>query len=176
LVVGFINHLQVAATNNCYTIADLHNLQSLHINPLSIFPLVFTVRFLATDCNTGIIKVSLNHTLPISMYCSTCNVTHTESSNSSSGHTAVPLDLRNSSEVNSESSRVESYVTTDGQSASLSWNKAPIWGSRPDFHYCQTLAGLLMWDALSDERTGLSFTIAVGPGQRSHFRVRVPRD
>jgi hypothetical protein len=31
-----------------------------------------------------------------------------------------------------ESSRVESYVTTDGQSASLSWNKAPIWGLRPD--------------------------------------------
>jgi hypothetical protein len=24
----------------------------------------------------------------------------------------------------------ESYVTTDGQSASLSWNKAPIWGFR----------------------------------------------
>jgi hypothetical protein len=22
----------------------------------------------------------------------------------------------------------ESYITTDGQSASLSWNKAPIWG------------------------------------------------
>jgi hypothetical protein len=29
-----------------------------------------------------------------------------------------------------------SYVTTDGQSASLSWNKAPIWGLRPDFYYC----------------------------------------
>jgi hypothetical protein len=24
-------------------------------------------------------------------------------------------------------SQVESYVTTDGQSASLSWNNAPIW-------------------------------------------------
>jgi hypothetical protein len=41
------------------------------------------------------------------------------------------------------------------QSASLSWNKAPIWGLRPDLYYCQTLAGL--WGALSDERTGLSF-------------------
>jgi hypothetical protein len=29
----------------------------------------------------------------------------------------------------------ESYVTTDGQSASLSWYKAPIWGLQPDF-YC----------------------------------------
>jgi hypothetical protein len=29
--------------------------------------------------------------------------------------------------------------------ASLSWNKAPIWGLRPDFYYCQTVAGLLIW-------------------------------
>jgi hypothetical protein len=43
------------------------------------------------------------------------------------------------------------------QSASLYWNKAPIWGLGPDLNYCQTLAGLLMWGSLSDERTGLSF-------------------
>jgi hypothetical protein len=30
--------------------------------------------------------------------------------------------------------------------------------------------------ALSDERTGLSFTISAGPRQRSHSRFRVPRD
>jgi hypothetical protein len=64
----------------------------------------------------------------------------------------------------------EAYVTSDGQSASLSGNKAPIWGLRPDFYYCQTVAGL------SDERTGLSFAIATGPRQLSHFRVRVPWD
>jgi hypothetical protein len=33
-----------------------------------------------------------------------------------------------------------------------------------------------MWGALSDERTGLSFTIAADPRQRSHSRVRVPWD
>jgi hypothetical protein len=38
------------------------------------------------------------------------------------------------------------------------------------------LAGLLMWGALSDERTGLSFTIAAGPRQRIHSQVRVPQD
>jgi hypothetical protein len=43
--------------------------------------------------------------------------------------------------VESES---EPYITTDGQSASLSWNKAPVWGFRPDFYYCQTVAGLLI--------------------------------
>jgi hypothetical protein len=59
---------------------------------------------------------------------------------------------------------------------SVSWNKAPIWGLRPDFYYCQTIAGLLMWGALSDERMDLSFTIAAGPRQRSHSQVRVPWD
>jgi hypothetical protein len=33
-----------------------------------------------------------------------------------------------------------------------------------------------MWAALSDERTGLSFTTAAGAGQRSHSRVRVQWD
>jgi hypothetical protein len=61
-----------------------------------------------------------------------------------------------------------------GQSASLSWNKAPIWGLGADICFCQTVAGLLTWDVLSDERAGLSFTIAAGPRQRSHSRVRVP--
>jgi hypothetical protein len=73
-------------------------------------------------------------------------------------------------------SESESYVTTDGQSAKLSWNKAPIWGLRPDIYYRRTVAGLLMWGARSEERTGLSFTIAAGPSQRSHSRVRAPWD
>jgi hypothetical protein len=68
-------------------------------------------------------------------------------------------------------SQSQSYVTTDGQSASLSWHKAPIWGLRPDFYFHQTVAGLLMWGALSDERTGLSFTIAAGLRQRSQSHV-----
>jgi hypothetical protein len=69
----------------------------------------------------------------------------------------------------------ESYVPTDGQPASLSWNKAAIRGLRPDF-ISQSCAGLLMWGALSDDRAGLSFTTAAGPRQRSHSRVRVPWD
>jgi hypothetical protein len=71
---------------------------------------------------------------------------------------------------------VEFYITTDGQPASLSWNKAPIWGLRPDFDYCQTFAGLLMWGVLSDERTDLLFAIAAGPCQRNLSLVRVPWD
>jgi hypothetical protein len=71
-------------------------------------------------------------------------------------------------------SQSQTYVMTDGQPASQSWNKVPIWGLGPDLYYCLTVAGLLIWGALSDERTGLSFAIAIGPRQRSHFRVRVP--
>jgi hypothetical protein len=48
----------------------------------------------------------------------------------------------------------ESYITTYGQSASLSWNKAPIWRLRPDLYYFLTVAGLLICGALSNERTG----------------------
>jgi hypothetical protein len=55
----------------------------------------------------------------------------------------------------SSSSQSQSYITTDGQPASLSWNKTPIWGLRPDLDYCLTVAGLLIWGALSDERTYL---------------------
>jgi hypothetical protein len=73
-------------------------------------------------------------------------------------------------------SESESYVTTDGQSSSLSWNKTPIWGLRPDINYCLTVVGSLIWGVLSDERTGMSFALAAGPRQRSQSRVQVPSD
>jgi hypothetical protein len=52
----------------------------------------------------------------------------------------------------------QSYVRTEGQSASVSWCQAPIWDLRPEF-FCLTVAGLLMLGALSDGRSGLSFTM-----------------
>jgi hypothetical protein len=41
------------------------------------------------------------------------------------------------------STEVKVMLRPTVQSASLSWNKAPIWGLRPDLYYCQTVAGLL---------------------------------
>jgi hypothetical protein len=76
----------------------------------------------------------------------------------------------------------QSYVTTDGQSASLSWYKAPIRGLRPDFYFRTeygirlTVTFLIPWGALSDERTGLSLGGVAGPCQRSLSRVLVPWD
>jgi hypothetical protein len=69
-----------------------------------------------------------------------------------------------------DSSESESCIMTYDQMVSLSSNKAPIWGLGPDFCYCQTV-GLLVWGALSDQKTGLSFTIAAGPLQRNHSQV-----
>jgi hypothetical protein len=71
----------------------------------------------------------------------------------------------------------ESYVTTDGQPASLSRSKEPIWGLRPDLFTCVTVTVLFLWSALSNERSGLSFVLcAAGTCQRSLSRVRVPWD
>jgi hypothetical protein len=41
------------------------------------------------------------------------------------------------------------------------------WGLRPDFYYCQTVTGLSMWGALSDERTGLCYIAAAGTTQKT---------
>jgi hypothetical protein len=39
----------------------------------------------------------------------------------------------------------ESYITTDSQSASLSWNKAPIWGLRTDIYLSLTITAMFLW-------------------------------
>jgi hypothetical protein len=49
-------------------------------------------------------------------------------------------------------------------------------GAQDQIFFCQTVAGLLMWGVLFDERTDLSFTIAAGPRQHCHYPVRVPQD
>jgi hypothetical protein len=88
--MGFINRLQVATTVTYNTVPDLHNLQSLHYNLLSIFPLVFTIRFLATDFSTGIITdsyfkyhcnksllITINTALPLFLHFMVQTHTHT---------------------------------------------------------------------------------------------------
>jgi hypothetical protein len=62
-----------------------------------------------------------------------------------------------------------------GQSVCLGV-RPPSGAPRLDFYYRRTVAGLLMWGAFSDGRSGLSSTIADGLRQQSRFRVLVPRD
>jgi hypothetical protein len=77
--------------------------------------------------------------------------------------------------TNLPTSEVEVELMTDSQSASLSWCRAPIWSPWPDI-FCLTIASFLMWSALSDERTGVQFTVASGPRPCSPTRVWVQRD
>jgi hypothetical protein len=59
------------------------------------------------------------------------------------------------------------------QSVSMSWNRAPS-GSHDQIFI--TYVTVMVWGALSDERTLLSFLCAAGPCQHSLSRVRVPWD
>jgi hypothetical protein len=56
-------------------------------------------------------------------------------------------------------SQSQSHITTDNQSASPSWCQAPIWDPRPIFlsprDFLLDSYYLLLYSALSDERTGL---------------------
>jgi hypothetical protein len=81
-----------------------------------------------------------------------------------------PASTQDTESISKSKSKL--YYDLRSVSQSVLEKKAPIWGLRPDFYYCHTVAGLLMWGALSDERTGLSFTIVAGPRQRSHSRLR----
>jgi hypothetical protein len=52
----------------------------------------------------------------------------------------------------------------------------PVLSPRPYFCYCRIVSGLLMWGALSGKSAGPLFTIAAGPRQSSHSRVRASLD
>jgi hypothetical protein len=69
-------------------------------------------------------------------------------------------------------SQSQSYITTDGQSASPSWSQALIWDPRQIFPILSliivlTVSGLLMWGTLSDEKLGLYFSVFAGHSQHS---------
>jgi hypothetical protein len=57
----------------------------------------------------------------------------------------------------------ESYVTTDGQPASLSWSKAPIWGSRPDLYYLCHSYGLVLVGRPLRREVGAVFCMCCWP-------------
>jgi hypothetical protein len=68
-------------------------------------------------------------------------------------------------------SESQSHVTTDGQSASLSWCQAPSGSQDQIFFYCQTVAGLLTpsltWERICRLQSLLTLASAVnlsGPG------------
>jgi hypothetical protein len=125
--------------------------------------------------NSQIIKTPAKF-FPVCCVFISCSLATASNSGDLSASSAQVLYLQPPVPNNTNKSESESHITIDGQSASPSWNKAPIWGLRPDFYYCQPVASLLMWGFLSDERTGLTFIVAAGSRHRTHSRVRVPWD
>jgi hypothetical protein len=74
-------------------------------------------------------------------------------------------------------SQTEFYLTTDGQSASLSWYQATCWDPRPIFlsllwKYFRKFSVLFLRGALSDERTVLYIMCTIATGHSSAVTVR----
>jgi hypothetical protein len=73
-------------------------------------------------------------------------------------------------------SQSQSYFKNGGLLPnSSSWRRASR-DSRPEFFFIEHLRSYPLLNILSDERVGVSFTIAAGPRQRIRSRVRVPWD
>jgi hypothetical protein len=68
LVIGFINHLQVVTTSTCNTVTDFHTTN----HSMLIFSVYFHLSSLSISwkwiCSAGTVEVSLNYTLPVSLY------------------------------------------------------------------------------------------------------------
>jgi hypothetical protein len=67
---------------------------------------------------------------------------------------------------------------TNSLSDSPSWYQTPTWDPRPIFLIRSliillllTVPGLLMWGALSDEKSGLYFSVFAGHRQRSLSQI-----
>jgi hypothetical protein len=75
-----------------------------------------------------------------------------------------PLEIANRHwTIHVKSKSRQTYITTGGQSSSLSWCQEPITNFFPSLFNCfYTVAGLLMWGALSDEKSALQFSVFLG--------------
>jgi hypothetical protein len=184
--IAFIGHLctPLGTTSNYSAVANLHTLK-ITAAPIKTLRAcrVFNSCTLSAASNTGDTSSSRAHTVTLRRISRNWTLVDlTIAPSLLSLPCRALLICQPSTELTSwidskgSCDKSQSYITTDGHSASLSWNKAPVWGLQPDLYYCETVAGLFVWGALSDERTGLSFTFAAGPRQRSHFRVPVPWD
>jgi hypothetical protein len=142
LVIGFINHSKIVTTINYNTVTNFHSTSTPRHSSQSdlLFPSVLLVPI------RTLVRVHLPRLL---------NWTTTVTAFTSSHLETETLLVWNWTIWNQSQS--QSYVRPAVQSASPSWNKPPIWDLRPDLYYCQTVAGLLIWGALPEERTGLSF-------------------
>jgi hypothetical protein len=126
-MIGFIGTWVTISLNysECRAISDLQHLQFTVTHALGF--LVSTRHLLATDLNTET-NISNHYEALTFLVQWPWNL-----------GTQLKLCL---AESESES---ESYITTDSQLTSLSWNKAPIWGLRPDIYLSLTITAQFLW-------------------------------
>jgi hypothetical protein len=126
--------------------------------------------------NAGAIQVSLNYPPPVPSHTITSN--HTFRYSSFRVHDSLTTtDLGDDYILTHSLVQVQVQVTlrlTVSQSVSKSWCRAPSGAHDQMFITIERYGFVFLWDALSDERMGLSFLHATGPCQRSLSRVRVP--
>jgi hypothetical protein len=177
LVIGFIGHLQIVTTSNYSDITNSHtpqfttartkSSQSDAYSPVvawwqiprmsfaSVLTFIRPDRYLATN----LLSLSLSLMLRATVSRPVCLGTKHTFLSDSCGFVDVRRSLwRADGSVICNCCWPSPAQSFSGPSpVGLSWNKSPIWCLRPDLYYCQTVAGLLMWGALSDVRTVLSF-------------------
>jgi hypothetical protein len=166
-MIGFIDILfrQLVTMGN-YSANAISTLYSSLLHPL--VSSVLTSRILATD-----------------LYQSHCHFkSHMESSFAQPNsflaiilQLPIPETRLNSIPLlpSSYSGRLASRNSTESKLC-LSWCPSTQLGLTTRFLLLSDSCGFVDMGRLSDERTGLPFTIAAGPRQRSHSWVRVPRD
>jgi hypothetical protein len=127
--------------NQYSAIADLHTFQFTVAHALGLS--LSTSRLLVTDLNTE--TITSNH-YEVFLTFLQQSLWIVDSLNLTQFYLVccIPIPLVLVSVLMNAQSQSHSYVTTNGQSASLSWNKAPIWGLRPDVYYCLKTSSLLL--------------------------------
>jgi hypothetical protein len=133
-------YTRLGTASNYSAIADLHNSQITTALAKSFLSCcVFTSRSLATACNSGDSSASCGQVLPSPAVVQNCLSAIPSTELNRHLFSASLAELNCTQHYQTKSQR---HNATDGQSASLSWNKAPIWGLRPYPCYCQAVACL----------------------------------
>jgi hypothetical protein len=127
LVIVFIEHLQNVTTNNYDSLTEIHTpkitVTTAHIKSCRSLAAVAWYRIPTADFPLlRVLELSTASATNFSIF--------------------ITATLKWLNEIQSQS-QSQSYLTTDGQSASLSWYPAAIWGPRPGFYYCQRIENLL---------------------------------
>jgi hypothetical protein len=179
LDIGCVDHLRIVTTSN-YNSPTAPHTSNITVTAAHIKSLVFIRRFLATGFNRVIVRISLNHTL---QYPESLESLHGSVYRLAHSHENSCKMIRCHDNVSSGSCPNSGWTRSVQFSFMLrpTVSRPVCLGIKHPFRaYDQicinrmTIAFFLLWGALSDERTGLTFIYAAGPCQRNLSLLRAP--